>query len=261
MTSDPAPWRLDDAAAEYFEAHFVPAIFAAWAPILADAARVQPGQHVLDVACGTGVVARAVADRLGGRGRVTGLDLNASMLAVARRLRPEIDWHEGDVGAMPFADASFDVVLSQAALMFFPDRVAALREMGRVLRPGGTLVVHVFGASPGYAAAAAALEAVAGRELAEIFRAPFVLAEPGRVRELLTAAGFAAAALQTHERAARYPSVDALVRTEVDGWVLRGRVDVDALLPGMRSALAPWVGAGGEVAIPMAGHVFTCSKG
>jgi ubiquinone/menaquinone biosynthesis C-methylase UbiE len=114
---------------------------------------------VLDVACGTGVVARTAADRMGGRGRVAGLDRNQGMLAVAGRLRPDLEWHEGDAAELPFADASFDAVLCQSALMFFPDRVAALREMARVAAPGGTVAVQVWDlleAQEGYGAMYAA---------------------------------------------------------------------------------------------------------
>lgn len=253
-------WELDDAAAEYFEAHFVPAIFAAWAPILADAAGVAPGQRVLDVACGTGIVARVVADRVAKDGQVTGVDLNPSMLRVARRLRPELDWHEGDATRLSFPDSSFDAVVCQAGLMFFPDPVAALREMHRVLRPGGRLALHVWGESRGYDVVADLLEDGAGEDVAEIFRAPFSMAGPSTVPGLVAEAGFESPALRTHEEPARFPSVEAFLRTEVDGWVLRGRVDVDALLPAAREKLAPYIGQAGEVAIPMAGHIVTGSK-
>src|SRR5687768_4083844 len=103
-------------AAETYEARFVPAIFAEWAPLLADLAGIRPGMAVLDVACGTGIVTRTVADRLGSAGRVVGIDLNAGMLAVARRVRPELDWRQGDVAHLPFAEGSFDAVLCQMAL-------------------------------------------------------------------------------------------------------------------------------------------------
>ncbi|HEX2072320.1 MAG TPA: methyltransferase domain-containing protein, partial [Geodermatophilus sp.] len=140
-------------AAELYEARFVPAIFAEWAPLLATVAGVRPGQAVLDVACGTGIVARTVADRLGGTGRVVGVDLNEAMLTVARRVRPDLDWRPGDAADLPFPDGSFDAVLCQMALMFFPDRTAALREMARVARPGGTVAVVVpasLDAQPAY---------------------------------------------------------------------------------------------------------------
>ena len=119
-------FQVSHEAAEQYEARFVPAIFAEWAPLLADITGVGPGQAVLDVACGTGIVARTVADRVTGSGRVVGVDLNGGMLAVARRVRPDIDWRQADVADLPFPDGSFDVVLCQMALMFFPDRVGAL---------------------------------------------------------------------------------------------------------------------------------------
>jgi ubiquinone/menaquinone biosynthesis C-methylase UbiE len=258
--SEPTKWRLDDAAAEYFEAHFVPAIFATWAPILVDAGGVAQGQRVLDVACGTGIVARVAADRLVEVGKVAGLDLNPSMIKVARRLQPHVDWYEGDATDMPFSDASFDAVLCQAGLMFFPDPVAALREMRRVLRSGGKLAVQVWGTSDGYELTAELLEETSGKEIADIFRAPFSMAEPSLLPELLAKAGFDSPQLETYEKPARFGSIEAFLRTEIDGWVLKGRVDVDALIPGARERLKPYVDIGGAVAIPMAGHVATCSK-
>jgi ubiquinone/menaquinone biosynthesis C-methylase UbiE len=130
-------------AAEVYESAFVPGFFAQWAPLLCDAAGVGPGDEVLDVACGTGIVARTAAERVVPSGRVVGVDLNEAMLAVARRVGPGIEWRQGDVSALPFLDAAFDRVLCQMALMFFPDRVGALREMARVAHPGATAAVVV----------------------------------------------------------------------------------------------------------------------
>ena len=135
------------AAAELYESKFVPAFFAEWAPHLVDLAGVGPGQAVLDVACGTGIVARTAADRLAGAGRVVGVDLNQAMLTVARRVRPDLEWRQGDAGALPFPDESFDGVLCQMALMFFPDRAGALREMRRVAGAGATVALVVPGAT------------------------------------------------------------------------------------------------------------------
>ena len=92
---DTDTFQISLEAAELYEARFVPAIFAEWAPLLADLAGVRRGQAVLDVACGTGIVARTVADRLAGDGRVVGLDLNDAMLAVARGVRPDLEWRQG----------------------------------------------------------------------------------------------------------------------------------------------------------------------
>src|SRR5262249_56846905 len=128
-------------------------------------AALQPGERVLDVACGTGVVARHAAQKVGSAGHVTGLDLNPGMLAVARALPPPsgapITWVESSAVAMDVPEASCDVVLCQQGLQFFPDRPASLREMHRVLRSGGRLVLSVWSGidrSPGFAVLAEALK-------------------------------------------------------------------------------------------------------
>jgi hypothetical protein len=104
------------------------------------------------------------------------------------------------------------------------------------------------------------LQETSGKEIADIFRAPFSMAQPSLLSELLAQAGFDSPQSQTCEEPARFPSIEAFLRTEIDGWVLKGRVDVDALIPDARERLKPYVDAAGTVAIPMAGHVVTCAK-
>jgi ubiquinone/menaquinone biosynthesis C-methylase UbiE len=107
--SDREAWQVTDDAAVLYERSFVPAIFARAAGLLADAAEIGRGDRVLDVGCGTGVAAREAARRVGAEGRVVGLDLNPRMLAVAKRIAPEIEWHQGDAAELPFEDEAFDV--------------------------------------------------------------------------------------------------------------------------------------------------------
>ena len=126
MTEPTLQAQID--AANAYEALFVPALFGQWAPQLVEAARIRPGQRVLDVACGTGILAREVASRIGPTGRVAGLDPNPGMLAVAKRLAPAVEWREGVAESLPFPDASCDAVVSQFGLMFFTDRRQALRQ-------------------------------------------------------------------------------------------------------------------------------------
>ena len=130
--------------AEAYEKLFVPALFAQWAPLMVDIARIADGQRVLDVACGTGVAARTAADRVGATGSVVGLDLNPAMLEVAAATRSDIEWRQGDAAHLPFGDGEFDAVLCQSALFFFPDADAAVAEMARVVRPGGAVAVQTY---------------------------------------------------------------------------------------------------------------------
>jgi ubiquinone/menaquinone biosynthesis C-methylase UbiE len=172
--------QVTRSAAEVYEEFFVPALFLEWAPRVADAAQIAPGQKVLDVACGTGVLAREAARRVGPGGAVTGLDRNEGMLAVARRKSPHIDWQLGMAEALGFADGTMDAVVSQFGLMFFEDRRAALREMWRVARPGGRIAVAVWAAlesAPGYAAMTDLLQRLFGDRIADALRAPFTLGD------------------------------------------------------------------------------------
>src|SRR5205085_12630418 len=129
-------WQLHGSAPELYERYLVPAITSHWAADLIERAAPRSGDRVLDIACGTGVVARSAAAHVDA-GKVTGIDINPGMLAVARSIAttggPAIEWCEGSALALPFDDNSFDLILCQLGLQFFPDRRMALREMWRVL--------------------------------------------------------------------------------------------------------------------------------
>jgi ubiquinone/menaquinone biosynthesis C-methylase UbiE len=143
--------------AEVYERSMVPAAFALWAADLLALLALQPGSRLLDVAGGTGIVARMAAPHTGATGVVVGLDLHGGMLAVARAQAPTGVWVQGSATALPCTTAAFDVVVCQQGVQFFPDRLAALQEMARVLRPGGRVAVVVWGAladNPGHAALA-----------------------------------------------------------------------------------------------------------
>ena len=131
-------WQLEGNAAEAYERYLVPAFFGPFADRLIELAEPRAADRMLDVACGTGIVARRVASCVA---RVVGLDLNPAMLEVAWAADPAIEWLAGDAGAMPVPDRSFDLVLCQQGLQFLPDRAAGLRELRRVLAPGGRLAV------------------------------------------------------------------------------------------------------------------------
>ncbi|WP_328187226.1 class I SAM-dependent methyltransferase [Marinobacter sp. OP 3.4] len=174
-----------------YHQQFVPALFGQWGPRLAKQANVRSGSTMLDVGCGTGVLASAAAD-IAGDAYVTGVDINPEMLEVARQQRPTIDWRYAPAENLPFTDASFGTVLSQFALMFFDSRTQGLAEMWRVLEPGGTLLVAVCDGvhrSPGYAVFAEVLNSLFGAEVAESFRAPFSAGNVDHLRYVVAQAG------------------------------------------------------------------------
>ena len=253
--------------ADVYDEQFVPALFRHWGPVLCDAANIAPGQRVLDVACGTGALTTAVAARVGPSGAVLGLDANPEMLAVARRKHAHIEWHDGRAESLPFADASFDAVVSQFGLMFFDDRVGALREMQRVLRPGGHLAVAVCDAlerSPGYASLAVLLERLFGNPVADAFRAPFVLGDAAALRALCTDASISGASVVRRQGIVRFASIDALVSTErACVWTLGGLLDdgqFERLRREAQSTFLPFVDAGGMVAFAMPALLISAAK-
>jgi ubiquinone/menaquinone biosynthesis C-methylase UbiE len=215
-------WQLDGAAPELYQRYLVPAVTAIWAAELVERASVRLGERVLDVACGTGVVARLAAERVGDGGCVAGLDINPGMLAVARSLPAvvgaPIAWHEGSVLALPFSDAAFDLVLCQLGLQFFPDRPAALDEMRRVLVPGGRVALSVFGPiahNPATNALAEALDRHVHPDASLAKRNEHALADTDALRALVVGAGFRDVMIETVVNTVRFASADDYVRIQL----------------------------------------------
>jgi SAM-dependent methyltransferase len=206
--------------AQVYERYLVPAIFAPCARVLLEAVEPRPGERALDVACGSGVVARQVAALVGAGGRVIGVDLRPGMIEVARSLPApagaSIAWHEGDALALDLPDGSFDLVTCQQGLQFFADRVAALREMRRVLVPGGRVGVAVWLGLDRLDLFRALAEGEV-RHLASLgvtyedAAAPFTLGDPEEVRALLSAAGFADVSVEERSFEARFSEPERFV--------------------------------------------------
>lgn len=190
-------WSLSESGPEFYEKYQVPSGFEPLARLFLERIGLKSGQQLLDVACGTGIVGRLAASALGKGGRLAGVDFNSAMIEIARRHQssdgPAPEWYVADANALPFDDAAFDVVLCQQGLLFFPDKLAALREMHRVLVDGGTLGLCVWRSSehsPMKQASTAVLVRHLGPEVAKISLAPFSLGDHETLRSLFVDAGF-----------------------------------------------------------------------
>jgi ubiquinone/menaquinone biosynthesis C-methylase UbiE len=184
-----------------------------WTDDLILTAECRDGDHVLDVACGTGLVANRINLVSRKLCAITGIDINEAMLTVARR-NPQIEWHQGSATELPFADGSFDVVLCQQGLQYFPDRDKAMREMARVIVPGGRIALNVWGAlerQPFYAALVDGIATFLGADARSALELPFSLNTAEELRTLAQDAGLRNIRIRFEHRTTRYPTAAGLV--------------------------------------------------
>jgi SAM-dependent methyltransferase len=257
--------------ATLYEEWFVPAVFAPSARQVLDQTEVSPGARVLDVACGSGIMARTIARLLGPDGTVVGLDANPAMLATARRVSEaeglRVSWVQGSAQELPFEDRSFDLVVCQHGLQFFPDRAGAVGEMYRVLAPGGRAVLVTWRGLEQNPFFAEYERAVSSRFHSPALEIPFSLGDPAVLGGLLLDVGFADVAVapldmeadytqperfieyQVIASAAAIPSLQGLSAAERDALIAAIRQDLDAPV---RAATV-----GDRLRFPMSGIVAT----
>jgi ubiquinone/menaquinone biosynthesis C-methylase UbiE len=258
--------ELSGTRGEIYEQHMVPAIFAPWAPDLVDSARVRPGERVLDVACGTGVVTRVLAERVGPTGRVVGLDSNPDMLAAARAApsQSNIEWLVENAMSMSLLDTSFDAVVCQQGFQFFPDKVAALHEMRRVLVPGGRLALSVWRSvdqSPAFRILRDYLAHRLGPEKAAL--RPFALPDGRAIGAMVASAGFRNVKVRAEVKISRFQSPQHMVRSIAGGaptmfgaLVEQGPDEIEAVALEIAEATRTYFDDEGW-ATPMASNIIT----
>jgi ubiquinone/menaquinone biosynthesis C-methylase UbiE len=197
---------------EMYEQALVGPLFEPWVAELFQRIHLQAGERLLDVATGTGIVARLALERVGDRGRVVAVDLSPQMLAVARAIAPGVDWREGSAGALPVSgDERFDVVLCQQGLQFFPDKPAAVREMRRVLGPAGRVAIATWRSVEEFPLLRA-LNAVAERHVGAITDARYGFGDAAALARLLEGAGFHDVQVETMSRTIRFAEPETFVR-------------------------------------------------
>jgi ubiquinone/menaquinone biosynthesis C-methylase UbiE len=265
VTTATDTWTPRANPSEDYERYIIPAYFRQFAERLVTLAAPWPGERVLDVACGTGVVTRLIPERVGPSGYVTGLDMSPGMLAVARSVLddPNVTWEEGNAVELPFAEDAFDVVTCQQGLQFFPERAKALREMRRVLRPGGRLALSVWRSieyNPVFHLLSEALARLAGPDAGAM--PPFSLGDRAELRRLVDEAGFTDVSVCIDGMIGRFPSpAEAVRRLVMAAPSMLGalaHLGPDAnqqLVEEVTRTVAPYVDDAG-LAVPLTTHVL-----
>lgn len=271
VMSSSAHWQMDASAPELYERYLVPAITSVWANDLLDRLAPKLDESVLDIACGTGVVAR-LAEQRGHSGRLVGVDLNTAMLAVARTKSSTIEWIEGSALDLPLDTSSFDVVLCQLGLQFFSDRIAALKEMARVLKSGGRAGLSVYSAierTPAAHGFVQALDKYLGAESSRTKRSEHLSCRAEEVCLWAKEAGFEVVDVATVTKQINFPSMLDYVRFQLTATPMaallkdKGATEREQLVVCIAdyaaSRLEPSMLAGGKLTFPQESFVLTAS--
>ena len=259
-------WQLEGNAPLAYDTHIVDVFLQDYSRRLVEVAAIKPGDRVLDVACGTGVVTRLLAHKIGSAGQIVGFDLNAGMLARARASRETgaaIEWRVGSATDMPFADATFDCVICQHGLQFIPNKAAAVSEMHRVLADRGRTVISVWRSiehCPWQAAIADAVERNVGSEQAAQIRSAFSFGDADQLQQVIVAAGFRGVEIRIERETIRHASMAEYVPGYISATPVAAAVaglDKEAqakFTTDVRDALAAYR-VGGGLAAPIEAHV------
>ena len=254
-----------------YDQYLGPILFHGFADDLAGRLAITAGLRVLEVACGTGLLTQRLLDRLGGRGSLLATDLNEAMIAYGRSRiprRPDLEWSQADATKLPLCDRSFDAVVCQFGLMFFPDKAAAIREVFRVLTPGGVYLFNVWDAFAHNPIARITHETVAGffpTDPPRFYAVPYGFHEPEPIRTLLTEAGFEGAQWAHIDKTGTSPSAEDAATGLLEGNPIRDAIVARRAeaLPEIKLALAARIAAelgDRPVRVPLRALVFSARR-
>lgn len=262
--SELSPQELEEIA-ESYQQYLVPAMFEEASKHLVSHAGISQGQKVLDVACGTGVLARAAAKQVGEQGAVTGLDMNPGMIAVARQLAPEMEWRQGMAEELPFDNDSFDMALCQFSLMFFEDKQAAIQEMLRVLTAKGRLAISVFNSLdhiPAYRKLINIYVDFVDDDKQHFLSSPFQLGDTSELNALCRQSGLESAELSSHKMKTHWPDIRSLILADAKGWFPLAGISLsddqlEEVNERTKSELSEYIGDDGSITFTMPYYIIT----
>ena len=256
--------QVSEEAAKIYEEVYLPALFKEWCPLVVEAAQIQKGFSVIDIACGTGALAITVSVHIGPEGTVVGIDINEGMLNVAKSKSSRIEWRNAPAEELPFADGYFDSAVNQFGLMYFENRENALREMMRVLKPGGLLAVVVWDKlenNPGLGAEDKLWQQTFGEEWTD--ETPFSLGNKKILQNLFNSSGITNLEITTHKGTARFSSIENWIHTGAKGWTEDDALSDDQLELLLKTAeeeLINFRTTEGTVTFPTSAHIVTARK-
>ncbi len=265
-------WQLARASAERYQRILTPAILGPFARALVDFATPQGQEQVVDVGCGTGAAARYAAKAVGYSGRVTGIDVNAGMLEVARALPAvqgaPIEWREGSAAQLPLEDKSVDLVLCAQTLQFLPEKLLSLHEMQRVVRPGGRVALSLWCAieeNPYFDTLVTAVSRHIGPETSAGLQSAFALSDAGEIHRLLEEAGFAQTETVIALHELPLPPLAEFVPRHVSATPMaagfnRASEEVQQAVIGEVSEQLSRYQMNGRVQIPFRSHMILCKQ-
>lgn len=260
---DDNTYQLEKKGAEFYERNFVPTLFKKWAEISVEKLSLKESDHLLDVACGTGIVARTAKDKKVENLRITGCDINPGMLEVASEIDPEINWVKANSEDLPFENESFEKLSCQFGLMFFQDPVKSIMEMARVKRKNGKIVIGIWDkieANEGYSDLLQLVENIGGKELGLILRSPFNLGDKDLIDKILKLSEIPDYKLETIKSFVEFPSMEHWIDCDVKASPIADKISDDQYSRLQREAkrkLDRYVVDDQKVRFNMSAHIVT----
>ena len=256
-------YQLNIKEAKFYEKHFVPTLFKKWAELIVEELNLEPSNQVLDIACGTGIVARTVLKKGIESIDITGCDLNAGMLQVASEIAPNITWTVGNAEHLPFENNSFDKISCQFGVMFFQDPIAALNEMIRVLDSNGKIIISIWNTieeNEGYYDLLILLEKIGEPELGSILRSPFILGKKQKIEELIKASNVQNFKLETIQAGVEFPSIEYWIDCDIKASPIATRISEEQysyLVDDAKIKLNHYVDSTGKVRFNLSAHIVS----
>jgi ubiquinone/menaquinone biosynthesis C-methylase UbiE len=255
-------YKLEIEGARFYEEKFVPTLFEKWAGVMVDRLEIQKSDHFLDVACGTGIVARTAGSRIDNL-RVSGCDINNAMLEVAKEIAPPITWIKAGAEDLPFQEQSFDKIGCQFGIMFFEDKIESLNEMLRVRKDKGRIIIGIWDvieANTGYYDLQQLLEKIGGNELGQILMSPFSLGNKEEIISIIQSSNASKYEIETIKKEIEFPSIEYWIDCDVKASPVAEKIteaQYSELLKEAKTKLNKYIFGDEKVRFEMSGHLLT----